>query len=73
MLKYPTGTEGQAHKLLRPFLFPTGHAFLQDGTDAGAHWPTHNFYSLSLHTGKGRYLNYFKIIKKKTKVSSPKI
>lgn len=26
MLKYPTGTEGQAHKLLGSFLFPTGHA-----------------------------------------------
>ena len=33
---------------------------LQDGTDAGAHWPTHKIYSVSLHTEKSRYLNYFK-------------
>lgn len=26
MLKFPTGTQGQAHKLLGSFLFPTGHA-----------------------------------------------
>jgi len=29
---------------------------LQDGNDAGAHWPTHNFYSVSLRTEKSRYL-----------------
>lgn len=42
---------------------------LQDGTDAGAHWPTRNFYSVSLHTEKSRYLNYFKWKKLKKNLS----
>lgn len=33
---------------------------LQDRTDAGPHWPRHNFYSVSLHAEESRYLNYLK-------------
>jgi len=53
---------------------------LQDGTDPRAHWPTHKFYSVSLHTEKSRYLNYFtgkemkkilSIISKDVKLEAP--